>query len=600
MSIAQNNILALQTNAYFSEQVIEQINKRKNIELDVEFIETINDQLTTNIPKELSHIDFDLHNNIILFGFYDTELIKQIMHQMSKLSTLTIVEKNIDLIIHMFGTKDVSAILNDPRVILIAGEKEHIRNSITVRVTIRDFSYNLPRIKFIFSNYMKQHYSHYTQEIARYIISQASYIASSLGNDITDMLEGFEHSVENWLNLSRSLGVNFFKDRYKDIPAIIVSAGPSLDKNIEKLKQAYGKALILTVDTTFKKVLDLGIIPDSVSTMERPKNMYSIFYEDVEIPKDSVFIGPSVVTKRIIDEFDKFIFTGRKGEPPVRAMADALQYESLEIGLSCAHIPFAFANYVGANPIVFIGQDLAFSNKGETHFGEASNITKEGAAKQDLVEVEGNDGSKLTTNKFYYQFLLWFQEEIAKNQDKIFINATEGGAKIEGTILMTFEEVINKYCQDNVMHLSEMYEEANLQKKSNYEEQKAKINQFIKKLKEDCEYIISKLNQYQDKLVSLIDPISGNVDLFYAMRTELDTELTRNSVLGFLFQTITLKYNRSFNNYQSGISQGDWENLKYEGLRYYNLLQQVSEALIAKFDKYIDELSKSGKDKLTM
>lgn len=590
MSYAQSNINALQKNTYFADQVLNQINGRKNPQINTKFVQTVSRLPKTDTKKELATIDFSMHINFVVFGLFDLPLVKMIVQNMTSLSTLTVFEKDIDLLVYQLGVEDLSSILADPRVVLLTGNKEQVRNHINIRVSIREYSYNLPRLKILCADYMKKLNQEYITEMSRYLIDQTKYIAVSLGNDINDMLEGFDHSIENWPNLLKSMGVNSLKDKYKDIPAIIVSAGPSLDKNIEFLKQAVGKALILTVDTTLRKVLDLGIIPDAVSTIERPANMYSIFYEGLDVPEETVFIGPSVVTKKIIDQFERFIFTGRKGEPPVKAIANSLGYDSLEIGMSCAHIPFAFADYVGANPIVFIGQDLAFSHEGHTHFGEASNVTKEGAKKQELLEVPGNYVEKLLTNKLYYAFLLWFENQIAQIPNRTIINATEGGAKIEGTILMPFEEVIQTYCQNDVNHLSNVFDEVSPYTESSATDKLIMFKEFLNTLIIASEGTSTVANEYKQILMKMEDGVQENLDHFYRMRKELDIHLNQNYVLNFLFQTITIKYNRSFNNYPANLGLDNWKKLKFEGIRYYTLIQQVSDALKIKFTQFLDQI----------
>ena len=53
-----------------------------------------------------------------------------------------------------------------------------------------------------------------------------------------------------------------------DVPAIIVAAGPSLDKNIKELKKAEGKAIIFVVDAALRSVIRSGIVPDFVCTVD--------------------------------------------------------------------------------------------------------------------------------------------------------------------------------------------------------------------------------------------------------------------------------------------------------------------------------------------
>ena len=47
-----------------------------------------------------------------------------------------------------------------------------------------------------------------------------------------------------------------------DVPAIVVSAGPSLNKNLMDLKKAVGKACIIATDTAMKPLLNAGIMPN--------------------------------------------------------------------------------------------------------------------------------------------------------------------------------------------------------------------------------------------------------------------------------------------------------------------------------------------------
>ena len=57
----------------------------------------------------------------------------------------------------------------------------------------------------------------------------------------------------------------------KDISAIVIAAGPSLNKNIKELKRAKGKAFLIAVDTAVKRLLKEGIVPDMYATLDGMK-----------------------------------------------------------------------------------------------------------------------------------------------------------------------------------------------------------------------------------------------------------------------------------------------------------------------------------------
>ena len=67
----------------------------------------------------------------------------------------------------------------------------------------------------------------------------------------------------------------------KDIPAVIVSAGPSLDKNVHLLKKIQGKALIITVDASIRAVIQAGVRPDILCTID--PNSPERFFSDLDL-----------------------------------------------------------------------------------------------------------------------------------------------------------------------------------------------------------------------------------------------------------------------------------------------------------------------------
>ncbi|MEI3571177.1 MAG: 6-hydroxymethylpterin diphosphokinase MptE-like protein [Roseburia faecis] len=69
----------------------------------------------------------------------------------------------------------------------------------------------------------------------------------------------------------------------EDIPTIVVSAGPSLNKNIMDLKKAVGKACIIATDTAMKPFLNAGIIPNLFVIIDGLKP--GILFEHKDISK---------------------------------------------------------------------------------------------------------------------------------------------------------------------------------------------------------------------------------------------------------------------------------------------------------------------------
>lgn len=589
MNIAEKNIRALQKNT-FGSSVIDFIVKKSNNE-DIPFEISSKHGINNEWKWTKERFDFNKHTNFIILGIGNGTLAENIYRNMSKLSTLTIIEKYNVVLMKTLGTKDMSDFLHDDRVCIIVGRNMQETSSLLkLRLMEERFVFNTPNINIVTFPYLKSYDENFVNETLYYISSQVTYNTTSFGNDINDVLEGFDHIVDNWDNIIGGLGINSFKDAYKGVPAIIVSAGPSLDKNIQTLKKAYKKALILTVDATAKKVMNLGIVPDSISTIERPDNMYFIFYENMDVPKESVFLGPPVVTKKILDSFEKKVITGRNGETIVKSTTGLFDYDSIEIGMSCSHIPFGFAKYIGADPIIFIGQDLSFAPDGRTHFDDVEEYVAQNANKKNEQWVIGNNGEKLWTNSAYYSFLLWFENEIANTSGTTFINATEGGARIKGAEVMKLSEVVDKYCTKEIQHLGELYKLNKAKENKNVSIILEKANDYFQDLIKSASALQDCIQCQKQEIYILKGDNKKNFEKFYVFIDELYKNLSKNNILKFIVQPYFTSYYRSVHQYPVKLSDNEWDRLIFEAKNYYTKLFNIMEVLKKKFTTYQDAI----------
>ncbi|PKM67417.1 MAG: hypothetical protein CVU95_06815 [Firmicutes bacterium HGW-Firmicutes-2] len=594
MTVAEKNINALQKNA-FGTYIIDYLalNKSVNCSMLIESKYNSSNEWKWGSRK----LDFNKHSNFIMFGIGNGYMLENIYKNMSNESTITVIEKYNNVLSNCLGNKDLSHILKEDRLCIICNDElDTIYKMLDVRLRSENIVYNTPNFQFVTMPYMKSQDEPYINKVMYNISSQIIYHTISYGNDINDVLEGFDHIVDNWNNMLYNKGINDFKDQYSNIPAIIVSAGPSLDKNIHYLRSAYKKSLILTVDATADKVMKLGVIPDSISTIERPDKMFSIFYEKMDIPNESVFMGPPVVTHKIIDKFDKTIFVGREGELITKMMTNLFQYDSIEIGMSCSHIPFAFAKYIGANPIIFIGQDLSFGLDGSTHYKDVESYVTENVNKSDLKTVVGQNGEILQTNSAYYSFLLWFENEIAKTKDTTFINATEGGARIKGTLQMTLKEAINNYCSEEIIGLGKNYARLTgnqYKDTSEITKQGKKVFEKMMNTTDDVkEFLTTKLEQV-DEMYKLPHKLDSHIDLL----NEIYSKLSLDTTLRFIVQPYYVSFYRKTRQFPVKMSESEWNLLTFEIINFMKKTVNIMVVLKEKFGDYLSSITGGSNEK---
>ncbi|WP_339205356.1 6-hydroxymethylpterin diphosphokinase MptE-like protein [Paenibacillus sp. FSL K6-3182] len=399
---------------------------------------------------------------IICVGINSIEEIETVIRTMSKESYLIIVEPNFSFFHLALNNQDLQ-LFNDSRVVLFADELNKFAFFLG-NLLSSVFVYYMKSIKFYFTTYYREHGLNVSLELVKKAKETVKYKALLLGNSIEDSLLGFNQTMSNISCLLRSKDVSHLKNTFANKPAIIVSAGPSLNKNIAKLKDMKNKAIVIAVDTIASRLCNEGIIPDFICSVEREVETYTYFYENKQYPSETTLVGPMVLYPPIFEEFKGDIILPMRehvGEFNwIRKVFDIHGENYIETGNSCAHVAFGFAKHIGASPIVLVGQDLAFGSTTEqSHAGgtiyDNKVFTNQVFSEVEKSIVEGYYGDKVTTTDIWINFRLWFEKQIFDN--KLFvINATEGGAKIANTIQMSLEEVLKNYCSEQIQPVKDV------------------------------------------------------------------------------------------------------------------------------------------------
>lgn len=236
-----------------------------------------------------------------------------------------------------------------------------------------------------------------------------------------------------------------------DSPGILVSAGPSLTKNIEELKRAKNRAFILAVDTAVKPLLHAGITPDAFITLDAKKPPELL---DIDEARDIPMIAPATANHEIVKKqrgkkifyFDGYML------PYLAYEAAGKDFLSVAVGGSVACSGLSLLYLLGFTTIILVGQDLAYSDN-KSH---ADNTFQEKMPEEDtqnMIHVKGNYVDKVPTLQNLKMYIDWFNryiKTIKESNDVRIINATEGGAYIENTELMTLKEAIEENCGEEI------------------------------------------------------------------------------------------------------------------------------------------------------
>ncbi len=296
-----------------------------------------------------------------------------------------------------------------------------------------------------------QLYKEYYTQVLEIVRDAVSVKLSTLATVLTFKGQWLKNSLENLTTIRNSAGVSTLDNKFRGVPAIIVSAGPSLDKNVSELHRAKGKAVIIGVGTSLRTLLKENILPDLVIAYDASELNYRHF-RGMEYGMIPLVFEPMVYPQIVKDHGGtKFVFNTKQTQLNL-SLNEISSKGHLDSGGSIATSAFSLALHMGCDPIILIGQDLAYSNDGRTHTG--ASVYGQDKVEVDnplhFFEVPGYFGKPVSTSRSFYTFLKWFENKIEQIEDRHIINATEGGAMIKGTAQVPLAEAIEKYCQASI------------------------------------------------------------------------------------------------------------------------------------------------------
>jgi hypothetical protein len=289
----------------------------------------------------------------------------------------------------------------------------------------------------------------------------ASFSRTSLNTLVMNGRRTAENISQNTGWYAAAGGIARLRGKYAGKPAIVVSAGPSLRKNQHLLASAAGGAVVVAVQTTLKPMLAVGVEPDFVTSLDYHE-ICSRFFEGLPEGLRTELIVEPKATRKVM----------RMHTGPVSVVgndfADALLREMelerprLQAGATVAHLAFYVAEYLGCDPIIFVGQDLGFSDglcyaPGTSYddvwrpelgrfatmeMKQWEQIVRERPILRRIPDVAGNP---MYTEERLFTYLQQFERDFANTKAKV-IDCTEGGALKRGAEVMPLAEAIGKYC----------------------------------------------------------------------------------------------------------------------------------------------------------
>ncbi|EJI8640917.1 motility associated factor glycosyltransferase family protein [Campylobacter jejuni] len=400
-------------------------------------IDELNTMLNTYNDKYL------LYPVLYFYGFGNGVLFKALLQNKNH-QHIVVFEKDIEIIWIMFHILDFSSELQSARLMVLQTSSLDIE-------FFSNFCSSKPFFQFsriYFLELMSHYYERFHEDILGLNKKLAENFKNSIvsyGNDPLDALQGIEQFVYNLPQMITHPSYKELLSKRKGISdtAIIVSTGPSLTKQLPLLKKYANKATIFCADSSYPILAKHGIKPDYVCMLERTEITAEFFNHDFgEFDKDIVFVCAGVVHPKTIEYLKNktFIITQKVLAFPYYINLKNFCYAA--VGFSVAHTLSYLATYLSHKNIIFIGQDLAYAENGNSHPDDYQNSANyESQMYEHILTIAYGGNGKVETHSIWLLFKNWFENEMIPNTRKMGIttyNCTEGGARIEGTIEKPF------------------------------------------------------------------------------------------------------------------------------------------------------------------
>lgn len=469
----------------------------------------------SKLSKQISDTD------LIVLGGLGLGYLCQEISRLYPDRIIVISEPSKELLYKALTSRDLTDIILNPNIYFLVNEDPEAINSFLIPQKVKKIEYIplLPR-----TNYSKKYFS-----ALEYTIN--TYLERMEINKRTLIKFGklwVKNQTKNLPQMGYKTDLASIFNKFNNIPGIIISAGPSMELIIPHLKVLKERFLILSVDTALKSLIEEGIEPDFVMSIDS-QYWNSLHLTGVRTKK-SILIADSSVPPSIIRSFGNRVYFTHSAFPMGKYFESHRKpFPKVASGGSVSTNLWDFAHKLGLSEVFFIGQDLGFPGN-ITHY-KNSYFEKNMLIKSDRsnpVEsqsfkyiysgypclVKSNSSNLILSDKRMKIYIKWFNEKLQYDSYKNSYNLSPEGCRLEGMEYRDIKQLINySICRDSI--------NANLLKLNKVDE-KYYLNNILEasySFKNDLEQIRNLSGEAAD--------LCNTIELLYNSRMDINKELSR-------------------------------------------------------------------------
>ncbi|MBW6409474.1 motility associated factor glycosyltransferase family protein [Clostridium weizhouense] len=539
-----------------------------------------------DINKLIDNLDgLKFDSFIIIFGLDTGEYLKELKTILCKNNRVIIFEPNEEIF-----NKNKETIL-EKNISIILYDEESIDDILSSVINGDNFD-NL--YVHAFGNYSEIYKDEYEK-----LIESIDSLYFSISGNITlayRCKESFmRNSIENLKIIKESSPLNSYVEINKDVPAFIVSAGPSLDKNIEDMIRNIDKvkkSFVIASNRTFSTLIENGIKPDLIVSIDPSDAMYDMMKENLKEDIPLLYYEYS----------NRYLVKNYRGEKIYisnvfsKIINEMNRYGGLSQGGSVAHTCLSMANLLGCNPIILIGQDLAYTyNKHHSTKATFSvdNTINTNLANKFVKDVFGNNIRTTSTLNVFKDSMEYHIEQYKTGRNVEFINASYG-ADIKGAPHKELSDIFKLNIFDKNKKKLKPNKCIDLDYNKVIDSIINFVDIFIEKSEQGIEQCTILSNLKEEK--SLVNIDENDIDFQRFLFILNIVETFESSLESFYLGGYFNKFMFSIKRESFAMLAKDYDrltsNMKYQGKAFLNYFKRMNEMLIEAKKIIQDEVSK--------
>jgi hypothetical protein len=392
-----------------------------------------------------------------VFGFGLGYHVDQLFEKSSSEAIFCIFEPDLLLLRTAFEHRDISALIESRRLMFFTRpDKADLLLRLTPHSAL--ISVGAARVEHPAS---MQVAAEFHRQMQIWLDEFNSFSRTSLNTVVLNSRRTAENISRNLAWYAATPGLSRLAGRYRQKPAVIVSAGPSLRKNKHLLRGLEDRAVMIAVQTTLQPLLGMGIEPHFVTSLDYHE-ICTRFFEKLPPRLNAELVAEPKANSAILDMYPGPIslLGNQFAESLLREMNIAKP--QLTGGATVAHLAFYLAEHLGCDPIIFVGQDLGFSDglfylPGTSYedvwrpeLGRFCTVEMkqwEQIVRERFIlrKIPDQQGRPMYTEERMFTYLQQFERDFLRSKARV-IDATEGGAAKQGATVMPLAEAIERFC----------------------------------------------------------------------------------------------------------------------------------------------------------